>query len=159
MNMTKKEFWETMVAKEVKSWVKVGVTSTFVLAVFSIIVGVFLRTPSAVGEGIIYLFLAAGILCLRSRFCAIAALLIYCGDKLVGAFLLYQAGDELFTKLTAFPVMIFFVSGLWAGMNGTMQFQKDWKQYQAGKYTRVPIPETRTLGQIANTQTLADEEQ
>lgn len=146
MELSKREFFKTMLDKGVRDEVMTGAVMGYVCFGFSLLASLVLRfafddagNPYMVIDLAVFLLMAAGIQLLQSRACAVILLVYY----LIGQGLLVytQIQEGAFHMISGRVVFIFiFANAFVKSVKGTFRFHEAWKQYQAGEYVPKPIP-------------------
>lgn len=155
MKLSKREFFNTMLDKDIKDEAVAGAAVGYACFVFSfigLILGFAFGTidnPYIIIEIAMFLLMSVGIHLLRSRICAVTLTVHYLVAQAITVYTRLQEGDLSWVG-GQIVVIFFFASGFVASVRGTFRFHKAWKQYQAGQY--VPKPRKRSLRELAQIQ-------
>ncbi|GEM_PF-5939282 len=164
MEFSRKEFWNTIVDKDIKDSVKVGAKTGYIGFIVNVVFLFFNSATDnilAVIEAILVLVLAVGVHKLRSRVCAV----VLVGMYFIGQVFIFIAdipafldGQLSYFAISRFFIFVAFLFGYSSGVAGTFHFQRDWKRYCAGVYTPKEKPDSATKSLKAMAQMQARED-
>lgn len=149
-----------MISKDQKDGIHASALFAGVIAIFVAGMGMFFKTPESIIEAVVYLLLALGVFALQSRICAISLFVYYIAAQIMNVYMEILAEGLYYISIIArISMVMLFVRVFWGGIKSTVEFHRNWKLYQEGKYSGIPIPssEPKTLSQIAKMKTLDEE--
>lgn len=134
--MTRKEFWKKGLPGKTRGEIMTGAVFAYISAAVTAVVAMVL-SPLMLIDAVISLGLGLGIHLARSRVCGI----VLSGYFILSKIMMIVDGTAKSIGALGIVMIVAFVTAT----IGTFQYQKLWKQYQAGEYT----PECELQAQAA----------